>query len=81
MLTLRTVASIALISSVSGSSASAMSNEENGPSRVAALGFLTFGFLAAPTKGDVFADSDATAADEIGLIGVAGASCGANATV
>jgi L-serine deaminase len=57
-----------------------MSSDENGPSRVAALGFRTFVFFAWPTNGDVFFGKAAALAAAMGLMGVAGASCGGAAT-
>jgi hypothetical protein len=53
-----------------------MSNDEKGPSSVAALGFLTLRCLAAPTYGDVFLGKDAVLAAGMCFIGVAGASWG-----
>lgn len=80
MLALRITADTRVLpSSLSGSSASAMSSEEKGPSRVAALGFRTFCFLAAPINGDLFVGRGAVLPAITGLIGVAGASWGTEA--
>lgn len=73
MLVLR-IAVLTVLSSLSCSSASAMSNDENGPSKVAALGFLTLRCLAAPPNGDVFLGKGVVPIAGVGFIGVAGAS-------
>jgi hypothetical protein len=75
MLVLRS-ADFTVLSSLSCSSASAMSSDEKGPSRVAALGFLTLRCFPAPTYGEVFLGKGAVLAAGIGFIGVAGASWG-----
>jgi hypothetical protein len=78
MLALRTLAWAVLVS-LSASSASAISREEKGPSRVAALGFLMGRCFPLPTKGAVLGKVAALLAAK-GLMGVAGASCGGAAT-
>jgi hypothetical protein len=70
--------SCSFASSLSGSSASAMFSAEKGFSSVAALGLRMFFSFARPTKGEVFLGRAALLA-VTALIGVAGASCGAEA--
>jgi hypothetical protein len=65
--------------SLSASSASAMSRDEKGPSNVAALGFLILRSFRFPTN-EVVLGWAVVRATATGLIGVAGASCGAAAT-
>jgi hypothetical protein len=60
--------------SLSASSASAISKDENGPSNVAALGFRTLRDFAAPTYEGAFLCKLAAWATEAGFTGVAGAS-------
>jgi hypothetical protein len=63
--------------SLSGSPASAISSEENGPSRVAALGVRALRDFATPTNGDVVLGKGAIVEEDVCFMGVAGASCGA----
>src|SRR5690242_13242507 len=79
MLARRTVGMAAFVS-LSASSASAMSREENGPARVAALCFLTLPRFACPVKGDEVLAGGTAEAAATGLMGVAGASCGSAVT-
>lgn len=67
--------------SLSGSPASAISNDENGPSRVAALGFRIFRSFTTPTNGELVTGKGVVEAAVSGFIGVAGASCGGAVTV
>lgn len=73
MLARRTAGMAALVS-LSASSASAMSSDENGPASVAALCFLALARFACPVKGDEAFAAGAMVVAATGLIGVAGAS-------
>lgn len=73
MLALRTDG-MAVLVSLSASSASAISSEENGPASVAALCFLALPRFVCPIKGDVVLAGGAAVAVDTGFMGVAGAS-------